>query len=88
MRKYIYIILIVLVPTIVDAQFSINSGLDDISYSTPREYEIGGITISGVNYFNPVTIKAISGLSIGDKITISAGQIGQWTYDITRTATD
>ena len=27
-------------------------------------------------------------LSIGNKITISAGQIGQWTYDITRTATD
>ncbi|PCJ01540.1 MAG: outer membrane protein assembly factor BamA [Flavobacteriales bacterium] len=77
MRKYIYIILVVLVPTIVDAQFSINSGLDDISYSTPREYEIGGITISGINYFNPVTIRAISGLSIGDKIKVPGDKTTQ-----------
>ena len=77
MRKYIYIILVVLVPTIVDAQFSINSGLDDISYSTPREYEIGGITISGINYFNPATIRAISGLSIGDKIKVPGDKTTQ-----------
>ena len=70
MRKYIYIILMMLTPFMVKAQFSINSGLDDISYSNPQEYEIGGLTISGVNYFNPATIKGISGLAVGDKITV------------------
>jgi len=70
MKKFIYIIIVVFVPSLIKAQFSINSGLDDISYSNPKEYEIGGITISGANYFNPATIKSISGLSIGDKITV------------------
>jgi outer membrane protein insertion porin family len=70
MKKYLYIILTLMLPIITEAQFSINSGLDDISYSSPKEYEIGGITISGTNYFNPSTIRAIAGLSIGDKIQI------------------
>ncbi len=74
MKKYIYIILILLTPSLMNAQFSINSGLDDISYSNPQDYEIGGITISGINYFNPSTIKAISGLAIGDKITVPGDQ--------------
>ncbi len=64
-------------PCLVEAQFSINSGLEDISYSTPREYEIGGITISGVNYFNPATIKAISGLAIGDRIKVPGDKTTQ-----------
>ena len=62
-------------PTFVAAQFSINSGLNDINYSSPREYEIGGITISGVNYFNPGTIRSISGLAIGDKIQVPGQKI-------------
>jgi outer membrane protein insertion porin family len=72
MRNYSYIIilLLLLMPFIGNAQFSINSGLDDINYSNPQEYEIGGITISGINYFNPTTIKSISGLAVGDQITI------------------
>jgi len=75
MKKYLYIGLILLLPVLAEAQFSINSGLDDISYSSPKEYEIGGITISGTNYFNPTTIRAISGLAIGDKITVPGDKI-------------
>ena len=70
MKKYKYIIIILLFPSLVEAQFSINTGLEDISYSNPKEYEVGGITISGTNYFNPATIRAISGIAIGDKIKI------------------
>ena len=70
MKKYKYVIIILLMPSLAEAQFSINTGLEDISYSNPKEYEIGGITISGINYFNPATIRAISGLAIGDRIKI------------------
>ncbi len=74
MKKYIlYIIL--LLPLFVNAQFSINSGLNDISYSSPKEYEIGGITISGTNYFNENTVRAISGLAVGDKIKVPGDKI-------------
>jgi outer membrane protein insertion porin family len=75
MKKYFYIIIILLLPALAKAQFSINSGLDDISYSNPKEYEIGGITISGTNYFNPNTIRAISGLTVGDKLIVPGEKI-------------
>ena len=76
MRKYIYIITITfLLPLFTQAQFSINSGLDDINYSSPKEYEIGGITISGTNYFNPSTIRSISGLSVGERIKVPGDKI-------------
>lgn len=75
MRKHFYIILLFLLPVLVKAQFSINSGLEDISYSNPKNYEIGGITISGTNYFNPITISAISGLAVGDNIMVPGDKI-------------
>ena len=75
MRKYSYIILLLLSPFLVKAQFSINSGLEDISYSNPKNYEIGGITISGTNYFNPITISAISGLTVGETVMVPGDKI-------------
>ena len=75
MRKSIYISILLLIPFIGKSQFSLNSGLEDINYSNPQEYEIGGITIAGINYFNPSTIKAISGLAVGDKVTVPGDKI-------------
>ena len=76
MKKYIYIIIITfLLPLFTYGQFSINSGVDDINYSSPKEYEIGGVTISGTNYFNPSTIRSISGLSVGERIKVPGDKI-------------
>ena len=75
MRKYIFISILLLIPFLGKSQFSLNSGLEDINYSNPQEYEIGGITIAGINYFNPSTIKAISGLAVGDKVTVPGDKI-------------
>ena len=42
-----------------------------ILYSgTPRKYEIGGINLSGVDNHEPYVIIGISGLSVGDEITV------------------
>ncbi len=75
MKKYLHIVIVLLLPVITQAQFSINSGLADISYSNPKEYTIGGITISGSNYFNPNTIRSISGLTVDDKIKVPGDKI-------------
>ena len=75
MKKHIYIVITFLLPLLTHAQFSINSGLDDISYSSPKEYEIGGITISGANHFNSSTIMSISGLSVGERIKVPGDKI-------------
>lgn len=86
MKKLIYI-LAILFPVCLQAQFSINSGLNDISYSTPKTYEIGGITVSGTNYFNPATIKVISGLTVGEKIEVPGTKVTKalqslWDQDL------
>ncbi|HYG39807.1 MAG TPA: POTRA domain-containing protein [Cytophagales bacterium] len=41
-----------------------------IDYSTPQEYEIGGITVVGAEGLDPNAIISITGLSVGDMINI------------------
>lgn len=42
----------------------------EVDYSNPVEYEIGGITVSGVKYLDNNAIATLSGLMVGDKIKI------------------
>jgi len=42
----------------------------EFDYANPVEYEIGGITISGVKYLDNNALITLSGLSVGDKIKI------------------
>ena len=50
--------------------------LDGLSYSTPKEYEIGGITVSGTKHLDRKVLIMLSGLSVGDKITLPGDQTG------------
>jgi outer membrane protein insertion porin family len=44
-------------------------------YSTPQDYEIGGIKVSGAKYSDPTALKSIAGFQVGDKIRIPGGDI-------------
>ena len=44
-------------------------------YSSPKEYFISGITISGTKYLDKNTLISISGLNLGEKITIPGEDI-------------
>src|SRR5688572_32987901 len=44
-----------------------------IRTSTPKEYTIAGIKISGTKYLDEQLLISISGLSVGDKIMIPGG---------------
>lgn len=46
-----------------------------IDYSNPKEYEIGGIEVTGVDYLDPVAIIGISGLRVGDRIKVPGTEI-------------
>lgn len=74
MKKYLYILLL-LFPVITNAQFSLNEGLDGVSYANPKEYEIGGITVSGAEYFNETAVKRLAGINVGDKIQVPGDKI-------------
>ena len=57
------------------AQIRIGDDLSDIDYSSPRKYEIGGITVEGANYVDATVLSMLSGLSVGDEITVPGDDI-------------
>ena len=54
----------------VHSQVSLTSDIETISYSTPKEYILGGISIEGTKYLDHKTLIQISGLEIGKLISI------------------
>jgi len=49
----------------------------EYDYANPVEYEIGGITITGVKYLDNNALITLSGLSVGDKIKIPGEKISK-----------
>ncbi|MBR4266315.1 MAG: outer membrane protein assembly factor BamA [Bacteroidales bacterium] len=46
-----------------------------VNYDSPKEYTIGGITVSGVKYLNKQALIQISGLKVGQKIKVPGDEI-------------
>jgi len=44
-------------------------------FLNPKKYEIGGITVTGVKYLDAGALISLSGLRVGDKITVPGDQI-------------
>src|SRR5690606_31730854 len=57
------------------AQFSLNTELENISYSSPKTYEIGGVTVSGAESFSGQAIISLTGLVVGNEIKIPGDEI-------------
>ncbi|MCX6234584.1 MAG: BamA/TamA family outer membrane protein [Bacteroidetes bacterium] len=75
-RSYYIILCIVLFYSLpLGAQISISGDLSEMDYARPLEYEIGGITFSGIQYMDNNVLTMLSGLSVGDKITIPGDKI-------------
>ena len=53
----------------------LNTKSQDIDYSIPQTYEIGGITISGIKHLNSNSIINMSGLEVGSNIKIPGDKI-------------
>ncbi len=49
--------------------------LELVNARNPREYTIGGITISGTKFLDQQLLLSISGISVGDKVVIPGGDI-------------
>ena len=47
----------------------------DIDYSSPQKYEIGGIAISGLKYLDQTILLNITGLVVGDTISVPGEKI-------------
>ncbi len=58
-----------------DAQVQLGEKKNSFDYSSPLEYEIGGIVVSGVQLVDESALVSLSGLRVGDKITIPGDKI-------------
>jgi len=78
MRIKILLICIVALTGIYHQSYAqVGVGDFNIDYRTPREFTIGGITVSGAKNFDTQAIIMFSGLSVGQKITIPGEQISK-----------
>ena len=57
------------------AQIQVGNDMSEIDYSMPREYEIGGVTVTGVKYLDPQVLVMIAGLQPGETIEIPGDRI-------------
>ncbi len=48
---------------------------NDLNYLSPKEYEIAGITVSGVKFLDNNALINLTGLSVGDKIQVPGDKI-------------
>lgn len=49
--------------------------MDVLDYSNPREYTIEEITVSGIKYIQKEVLVSLSGLKVGNKVTLPGDQI-------------
>lgn len=68
------------------AQVRMSSG-SQFSYSSPREYEIGGVTVEGAENLDEGAIRLLSGLSVGSKIEVPGEETAEairklWKQDL------
>jgi len=55
---------------------------DDISYLDPKNYVIGGVTVSGAQYLDPEVLITISKLSVGQYIEVPSEQTSKVIRDL------
>ena len=77
MNKKLYLFLFLLLICVGNAYSQVsfsNTGMD-ISYSSPKKYTIGGITISGVEFLDENVLKMLSGLRVGQVVEVPGEEI-------------
>ena len=57
------------VSTTASAQISVG-GNTKLDYAAPKQFEVGGITVSGTKYLDKKVLVLLSGLSVGEKIQV------------------
>jgi outer membrane protein insertion porin family len=71
----------------VQSQILFTPGLEDINFTTPRKYTIGGITVSGVDNLDNNVIILLSGMRVGDVLEVPGEEIANaiialWKQDL------
>jgi outer membrane protein insertion porin family len=74
LTKLLLLLLLLLIVPSVYSQVSLSEEMN-VDYTAPKDYTIGGITISGVRFLDQNVLIMLSGLTIGDKIKVPGDKI-------------
>ena len=66
---------LLLITTALNAQIKLGDDLSEIDYSNPKEYIIGGVTVSGVQFLDHNVLIMLSGLQVADRIEVPGDKI-------------
>lgn len=82
MKRALLLIFILTLFTDLNAQFrkrgdsnSLNSPQSGVNYSSPKEYTIAAITVSGLKVLDDNALISLTGLKVGDKVDIPGDEI-------------
>ena len=70
LQHIIFVIVPLLFISVTVSSQSISIGQEKIDYASPRQYEVGGITVSGTRYLDKKVLVLLSGLSVGETIQV------------------
>ena len=73
MKRILFIVFWSILPFCIKAQYN-NIKVD---YSTPVEYEIGGINVIGAKFLDRNSLISLSGLKVGEKVRIPGDDVSQ-----------
>ncbi|MDP1620827.1 MAG: POTRA domain-containing protein [Bacteroidales bacterium] len=76
LRNLLIILLLLLVNLPITAQISLGDEFVT-DYNNPKDYYIGGITVSGVKYLDGNVLIMLSGLVVGDRVKVPGDKISQ-----------
>ncbi len=74
-RRNILLFLILTLSTIAKSQDIDMTNVPVMDYSSPNEYEIADVTITGIEFIQKEVLVSLSGLTVGDKITVPGDKI-------------
>lgn len=77
MKKLVFVVFVFII-TQNQAWSQIAIGGDEeitLDYNRPKEYEIGGITVSGIKFLDNYALIKLTGLEVGDKIQVPGDKI-------------
>ncbi|MBQ1719103.1 MAG: outer membrane protein assembly factor BamA, partial [Bacteroidales bacterium] len=75
MRRFVLILLMFAFAVSAANAQNIHSSSSSVDYLSPKEYEIGGVTISGVQYLDQNVLLYLTGLEIGKTISVPGQDI-------------
>ena len=80
MKRHLILLLLFLVSAFWStgyAQIQIGDDLSDVDYLHPKEYEIGGIVVSGAKYVDATMLSLLTGLTVGQTVKIPGDDIAE-----------